>query len=403
MNTPKYQYGYYCFCIGLFLCILYSMLVWFASEGNLFYNNVAYLFLALSLLERKLWKVQKHSSMAVVYIVIWLLTRDFDMDLAKLKELIPIVLLFYLDASYHKRIIVTLTKMFAVCLIPSIALHILIMYIPIPPFAGFFDSPITMYGRYLNYIFYIHNLGGYSDRFNAFVHEPGHLGMIMSFFLFANKYQIKKWYVLVCLIALLFSLSLSGYVLAVVGFFIYSLMKNSVKTVFKYSLSGILIVFMTYYFAVNYNGGHNYLNEKIVQRLKYDEEKGIEGNNRFTEYTDTYFSNKDFSSLLIGLREQHALVRKDIDGAGYKIFIIEYGFISLFLTAFLYVLIARKSTKENRNFCYGMIALYSLAFLQRAYPYWASWLIPYICICLSNLNLHYANNANHQRNQKRLQ
>ena len=70
-----------------------------------------------------------------------------------------------------------------------------------------------------NHIFFIvssyHSL---DIRFHAFFLEPGHLGVILAFFIFANQYDYRKESIIILSIILLFTMSLAGYILYLVGF-----------------------------------------------------------------------------------------------------------------------------------------------------------------------------------------
>ena len=71
--------------------------------------------------------------------------------------------------------------------------------------------------------------------------------------------------------------------------------------------------------AQNYKDGNNYLNKQIIERLQYDKDRGIAGNNRFTQD----FSGKydDFlSSRYAGWGYPSNLMPETTSNAGYKVF-----------------------------------------------------------------------------------
>lgn len=385
MRADK-QTGYNILCLGLFLCIIYSMQIWIAKIGNLFINNIPYLFLFISIFYTNLWDVRaKKIFLSLLFLIAWILTRDYETDIFQIRSTLPIILVILLKTDYYDKLLQSLTKMFAIILLPAIILHLLIMIIPLPPIGGLFYDPL--YGYYYNYIFNIHSLSVYSDRFNACFCEPGHLGMIMSFILYVNEYNIKKWPVLVCLTALILAFSLAGYVLAFIGWIIFAFSKKSVGKVIKFLLGVLLSTAVIYNIAINYNNGKNYLNEKIISRLQYDEEKGISGNNRTTLYTDSYFEDAKQTDLFWGLRSSKTMENFEIQGAGYKIFIIEFGLSSVIVTFILYFIITQAAPTNRRKYCYGLLVLYIIAFIQRAYPYWAAWLVPYMCFCFKRYKI----------------
>ena len=384
--------GYNLFCIGLFMLMLYSMQVWFSMLENVYINNLPFLFIICSVFHKGLWDASKSKiSLAIVYLFVWVLTRDFDEEILKVRYTLPIILVILLRNEYYGRLIISISKMFAVILIPAIFLHLLILFISIPPF-GLFSTP--QYGVYANYIFNIHSLDVYSERFNACFCEPGHLGMIMSFLLYVNKYQVRKWYVMVCLASLLLSLSLAGYVLLLLGYLFYSLCRSSVTRSIGYLFFGGIISIIVYFISTNYNGGHNYVNEKIIERLEYDEDRGsIKGDNRVSPATDAFFKSSDLSDFIVGMRSSKMMQDWNLRGSGYKIFIMEYGIVSLVLVFLLYFFITKRAAKVRRRYCYGLLLLYCAAFIQRSYPFWASWLIPFICFCMDNAYLKRIKNS----------
>lgn len=386
--------GYNLLCIGLFMFMLYSMQIWVSMLENVYINNLPFLFIICSIFQKGLWNASRSKvTLAIVYLFVWILTRDFDEDPLKIRYTLPIILVILLRNEYYGKLIISISKMFAVILIPAIFLHLLISFIPVPSL-GLFSTPL--YGSYANYIFNIHSLDSYSERFNACFCEPGHLGMIMSFLLYVNKYQVKKWYVIVCLVSLLLSLSLAGYVLLILGYLFYLLSGNFAMRSVKYLCWAAFVFIIAYYISINYNGGHNYVNEKIVERLEYDKDQGIKGNNRVTLATDTFFESSDLSDFIVGIRSGKIMQDWELSGSGYKIFIMEYGIISLALVFLLYLYITKRSPKSTRKCCYGLLLLYCAAFMQRSYPFWAAWLIPFICFCMNDARrLKNVKNFNH--------
>lgn len=64
--------------------------------------------------------------------------------------------------------------------------------------------------------------------------------------------------------------------------------------------------------GISYNGGRNVLNEKILSRLQYDEDKGISGNNRTSHLADAYFEQyTNNGQILFGVGNQ--TIRKSME------------------------------------------------------------------------------------------
>jgi hypothetical protein len=222
------------------------------------------------------------------------------------------------------------------------------------------------------------NFTGYYRFVSVFL-EPGHVSMFAVFFLFAQKYDFKRWCSWVLLLTILFSLSLAGYVLLVIGFLLNLIIHK--KAVAKKVVLFSLLLIGGYLMAGYWGGSENIVDEKIILRLESDEDTGIVGNNRTNDHTNQIFSNfMKTSDCLLGysLSEyQEREHRGDIQGAGYKIFIFRNGVIGILACFFFYLVLAYKS--ENRNFMMLFLLLFVVSFIQRAYPYWMAWMLPFLC------------------------
>lgn len=222
------------------------------------------------------------------------------------------------------------------------------------------------------------NFTGYYRFVSVFL-EPGHVSMFAVFFLFAQKYDFKRWCSWVLLLTILFSLSLAGYVLLVIGFLLNLIIHK--KAVAKKVVLFSLLLIGGYLMAGYWGGSENVVDEKILLRLESDEDTGIVGNNRTNDYTNQIFLNfMKTSDCLLGysLSEyQEREHRGDIQGAGYKIFIFRNGVIGILACFFFYLVLAYKS--ENRNFMMLFLLLFVVSFIQRAYPYWMAWMLPFLC------------------------
>ena len=129
--------------------------------------------------------------------------------------------------------------------------------------------------------------------------------------------------------------------------------------------------------------GNNALNELIVARLEYDNQKGIKGNNRFTDETDfVYKKGQDNGWNWKGMKD-HANLEL-IDGAGFKIFVIKNGWIGAILALLFYLSVIPPFC--NVRYTSIFIIVIVLCFTQRAYPYTYTWLFPYVLGIYINRN-----------------
>lgn len=233
-----------------------------------------------------------------------------------------------------------------------------------------------------NYYYFITSHFGLLDyRFHSIFLEPGHLGCIISFFVLANQFNFKNKYVLILSFVMLFTLSLAGYVIYFAGFLFYSIAKKKDSAYLrKIIIIGALFAGI-WLFGTYYNDGDNYVNERIIERLQYDEDSGdIVGDNRYTEKMDRTFDQTIYSNnFLFGVSVSYYRHFREIagNGAGIKLWIIQKGIIGALILFMGYFFIARGS--RNRRWAMLMLFVYVISSYQRMYFYWASYLIPFIC------------------------
>ncbi len=196
--------------------------------------------------------------------------------------------------------------------------------------------------------------------------------MITTFILCVkcNKLSIFQWAVLIS--SIVFSFSLAGYVLC---FFLLfsSLILNTHRGIIILLLIGAFALLVSNYVKLEGTVVDRY----ILERLQVSDSKGITGNNRTTEDFDAYYDKlKRTNAVLWGVG--YDLYKKEFKGgnAGYKVFIVQYGYIGLAFTFLFYLLYM---LQHKTKYILILFSLYGLAFIQRAYPFWEAWLIPYIC------------------------
>lgn len=269
--------------------------------------------------------------------------------------------------NFKIELIQYIEKVMTVLLLPAIVIFLLrfvisLPYIPMVHTDSFGNDP---YGLLQNYIFLIHHAEAIADlasfpRFCGPFLEPGQLATFLAFLLYVLKFDFSKKSRYVLLIALLFSFSLAGYVLALIA----AMMQKSSSI--KKFIPLIITFGIIYVAGKNYNNGNNLLNNYILVRLEYDEEKGITGNDRSSTITDNLYENyvlKNTEYLFFGWEKY----RKDaIGGSGYRTYIVRNGIFSLIfiLLFYLFTSTGAKNRKEMTMF----FILIILSFLQRATP-----------------------------------
>lgn len=290
---------------------------------------------------------------------------------------LPAIILFILPTRMKEETLGFVTKWFGIIMSISLSIFFLTKITTLPALGTFQLTDNTFYPPYKNYLFFIQSsniLDSIIYRFNGPFLEPGHLSVVSSILLFANRYNFKgnKW-LYISLACVIFSLSLAGYIITLLGYMMLTL-RN-----FKVVIYSAVALLASYIFVTEiWNGGNNVANELIVARLAYDAEKGIVGNNRTTESTDAYFESKWESG---GLWTGVGSIDKDtsIVGAGYKIYFLRFGIISAILVLCFYWNLVPKH--YDKRFVYSFVIILILTFIQRAYPWWYSWLLCFTLGC----------------------
>ena len=330
--------------------------------------------------------------MAIIILSL-ILINDSDGTLngiiGKFSAVFPIFILLGCTKQEAQENLALIQSVLMYIFIPSIILHLILFVVNIPPA---FMSTMSASASYVfkNYIILVRNEDLYPLRFCSIFLEPGYLGVLCSFLLYTDDFDFSKKCNKVILLALIVSLSLAGWLITFFAYLLYTF-KPTPKA-FKKLCIILLVGFGIYYGSGVYNGGNNIVNNLIFDRIGFDKNKGIKGNNRFTETTDIYYewlvkSGKFWNG--IGINEinkinnyNKSLNQGAIEGAGYKIFILTKGFSMVVYFVVIYVLLSLSCT--NRKYSFIFFGLICLTFIQAAYPLSTSWLVPF---CLG-LKLH---------------
>lgn len=292
---------------------------------------------------------------------------------------IPFLVALLLDNNERERVLTYWTNIYAAILIISLVAWLLTFTGRLPDYGTI--SSTAQNHIYTNYLFCLKGFI-YPFRFHSVFLEPGHVAMIAVFTIYANQYDWKKISVKILLTSVLFTFSLAGYILLVIGYVIFKFQKNGfwalIKTIF---LSSIFLSSM-FWIGSTYNGGNNFFNQFILERLAFDEDKGISGNNRNSTHTDFIFERSIKNGVIIsGMNHQRYETlheQDDIHGAGYKLYMLERGIIGTIFVLLFYIFLL--NTSKDKIFVTGMLFLYVFAFLQRAYPFWYSWLFLFLFV-----------------------
>lgn len=372
----------------LFICLFFSFLVsmniWFSWGGNYRYiNMVLAIVMVYVFIQGEIqWNINKTNITAFILLAIgYLGWGNAYFQFIDVFNIISVLVTYFvilcLKENDKELCIKKITTWFAYLLLPSVLLYFITSFVSIPSFGTI--QADSKYLPYDNYILLVKS-PFYVFRFSGPFLEPGHLGMMISFLLLANQYDFRKWEVIFLTLVNLLTFSLAGYVLSAIGYFFVSVIQHRIT--FKRIAFIIVLLFGFYQFSVHYNNGDNVFNKKIIERLQFDKKKGIVGNNRVYGNIDKYyqalFKNNDALWNGYDAAKISSWKKSGSDGTGYKIFLIKHGIIGLFVTSLFYLYVIFKCNRYNRKYAFLFFVFIILAFIQRCYPYWTSWIMCYV-------------------------
>lgn len=377
-----------------FLSFLLSMYLWLGWEGRAKYINwgIGILSLATIYLGRINLNFSFQNVGMFLLIVIAHILNLYSFGYSSILYFLPYLLIICLNDPDKIRCLRFITKWFGYLMIPSLIVYGLFFVTDLPSFgiqrANLNDWALEKgYGVCQNYMFYMRSsFEGYAIRFNGPFLEPGHVGMICAFLLFVNKFNFKMKIMWMIFIAMIFTLSLAGYLLTFISFIIILFYDRKIQI--KHLLLYLFLFFVIYYIAIYYNGGDNILYEKIFSRLETDSEKGFAGNNRVFGLIDVYFAAlwNDPHTMLWGYPKETMewLADNNSRGTGYIMWMCRHGIIGTIAVSVIYIFYFLYSkAKRFAGLCLIFIVL---MFWQRSYPFWSSWFICFVYGIVSEEN-----------------
>lgn len=404
MHTQTFQVGQinerssltmlyiYVFCI--FLLILSGVYSWptlFVSDHVMIFIHFIAL-LSGSNFAGKIKKVSKglYFYLFVILVGTVLLAKGLNGTIIKAVLFALLILqIFSFEKASVERILKLLNTTFFFIIAVSTVLYIINgIGISMPSFG------VIKYFQYLldNHLFFVTNLNQSTVRFYGFCVEPGYFALLLSCLICANEYRINK-YNIVYLISLLLTLSLGGLLITALGWFLHFILSKggSVTSIIKRSIAFILIAIVLVVFLSKMGALGDVFSDSIIGRLQYDPDKGFVGNNRMNERFDAFWYSFLLSDQLLwgmGSAEYFSSIDGlDLDGASYRVFVMQYGvlYTFLFVTSVLYLYRSLGNKKE----LLPIVTLYLLDFLQHGTPFQGVFFIVYL------LMRRYQNGSTH--------
>lgn len=228
----------------------------------------------------------------------------------------------------------------------------------------------AMKGNYTvmeNYGFFVINPTANVFRFYSVFDEPGALGTLGAYLLYANKYQFSKWYNLSILLGCLCTLSAAFYILTLMGMLYLSI--GSMRRLLMIVIPLLIIFWIGYEFIKDSEEFNGFVVERILNASdSLDERSG--------DAVGAFFKRMSLFELLFGIGYSR-VVELGLDyGASYKNFIIENGLVSLLILIYSYWNLHKKTNRDVLVFT----AMFWLSFLQRPTSFTGWQMLIYACI-----------------------
>jgi len=210
-------------------------------------------------------------------------------------------------------------------------------------------------------------------RYCSLFIEPGYIGVACVLLLHVNDFNFKDKNNIIILFISLVTLSLATYLLLFLTYLFRHLNRKGIKYLILFSLIMIIL------FIIFLNKEDSIIYQKIISRLLPDNKGRISGNNRFTPKLDKFYEQfKSSNSLFWGIGSEEFKAKDFGSNAGYKVYIITYGLVGVFIALFYYFMTALRSfSKKSITF----FIIWFLAFLQASYPLNGYQLILFIIGC----------------------
>lgn len=251
--------------------------------------------------------------------------------------------------------------------------------------------------HYLNncYFFYESSdiLSVIFPRFRGIFIEPGQLATPCTFLFFARGAEMRDWKNLVLLVCIFFSFSLAGYVLLLIGLFLKYLITKG-KARITYILGFVMLIGSISFYVIKYSNSDNPFVSLIIERLVYDEELGISGNNRTNTEFDTHFEQYLKSDkILFGMGDEIPIgyASWTNHASGIKKFFVNFGLLGIITMIVLTILLLK------RNYCRQSLVFFIViwsGFLVRDMLQTQFWLIIAILGFFNIKDIYLKDNTN---------
>lgn len=221
---------------------------------------------------------------------------------------------------------------------------------------------------YSKYLFMVSpNIVELFPRFCGYFDEPGVIGTFSGVLLCLNSYNLKSKVNIPIFIAGVVSFSLYFVVISILYLF-YSIIVSQKRVFLKLLVViGVLLGIITF-ISLKYEDSP--VKTLVLDRLKYDEYKGFQGNNRSGRGFDLWYSQyKQSSAYLVGIGKRKSELGINEGGASYKDIIVTQGLIGFLLYMVVVLLWIKSNSVDLKEFTVSSVlfltVLYQRPFIMR--------------------------------------
>lgn len=228
-----------------------------------------------------------------------------------------------------------------------------------------------------NYYLFIQPVGYSSVRFYSIFDEPGTLGTLLAFVLFANSYSMKNKNNIVLLVGGVLTFSLAFFILTLIGYIVIN--AKSVLATIKAAVV-VMALFIAIIFFLEDSEGFKAI---VIDRVLNLDENGVDS--RTTTSLSMFFNDFLYSfDILLGMGTSFFKENPELfSGQNYKLFIVEYGLFGFLLMVLMYLSMAARNLKVG-FFC---LLIFLVSFLQRPFMF-TPWQTILFSLTFTSLHLH---------------
>ncbi len=264
--------------------------------------------------------------------------------------------IFLCSSSLWKKVVDCFIIILAILLIPALIEHIMVAFLEIttksPGYAECSINPDREYDLYVFNAYLVRSLDLAGRlRFFAFFDEPGVLGNLAMVLLYLQKFNLRKWFNIIILVAGILTFSMAFYAAVAAYFIIYGKMK--MKIVFL-----IIVAIATYYFYDNQD-----IYELVFRRFEFEDGELV-GYNResHTNFAPWFKRISVVEYLFWGYQPRESIPY----AASWKWAFALYGIIPCLLYLFTMIGYRVKRIKRKSDIVLGLIIV-TIIWIQRPF------------------------------------